>query len=260
MCIAVGMAVDFVVHLAHSIAHSHRREVRDRVAAALDEMGPSISVGALTTFLTGLFMLLADMQFFFGFGQFLALCMVFAWFFAAFFFCPLLIVTAPLVTLCGGGGGGGTKEHSVVPEGGTYVPRSVRRSNSKAAADAEDDDDLDMAAGPTNKSTKVAPTESNADVNDPNHQAAATKIQAVARGKKERRKRKGKKHGHHGASAKHHVHHGKKKKKHKHSKHKKADDEGGAKQANFCNKCGAHFDGAEKFCNGCGEKRGGAAP
>ena len=62
MCISVGMSVDFVVHLAHAVAHSHRRAVRDRVAAALDEMGPSISVGALTTFLTGVFMLLADMQ------------------------------------------------------------------------------------------------------------------------------------------------------------------------------------------------------
>jgi len=99
LCISVGMSVDFVVHLAHATAHSSEKKVTDRVNLALDQMGGSITTGALTTFMTGMFMLMADMQFFYGFGQFLTLCMVMAWVMATFLFMPLVDLTAPLVKL-----------------------------------------------------------------------------------------------------------------------------------------------------------------
>ena len=65
MCLVVGLAVDFVVHLAegYHLADGNSRKVK--LKSALEKMGTSVFSGACTTLGASAFMLFAKMQFFF---------------------------------------------------------------------------------------------------------------------------------------------------------------------------------------------------
>ncbi|XP_076463983.1 protein dispatched homolog 1-like [Babylonia areolata] len=71
MCLVVGLAVDFVVHLAEGYHMSHRTDRRGRLQQALERMGISVFSGACTTLGASSFMLFAKIQFFFQFGIFM---------------------------------------------------------------------------------------------------------------------------------------------------------------------------------------------
>ena len=65
MCLVVGLAVDYVVHLAEGYHMSHARDRKGRLRHALQRMGISVFSGACTTLGASAFMLFAKIQFFF---------------------------------------------------------------------------------------------------------------------------------------------------------------------------------------------------
>ena len=65
MCLVVGLAVDYVVHLAEGYHMSHARDRKGRLRHALQRMGISVFSGACTTLGASSFMLFAKIQFFF---------------------------------------------------------------------------------------------------------------------------------------------------------------------------------------------------
>jgi hypothetical protein len=97
--VAVGMAVDFTVHYGHAYMHagsSHSKMTRKgRVVTALTKMGPTISMGALTTLVAGCVLMLSGVLFYHQFGVFLALCMFLSWGFSTFYFLSILTLVGP---------------------------------------------------------------------------------------------------------------------------------------------------------------------
>jgi predicted RND superfamily exporter protein len=66
--VAVGMSVDFVAHYSHTYLHAPESYKSDRdkcVEHTLTTMGVSVLTGAITTFVAGFFMILAQTLFFF---------------------------------------------------------------------------------------------------------------------------------------------------------------------------------------------------
>jgi len=100
LAICVGMCVDFVCHLSHAYTHAPKElcdgqelswseERAARVRYALGSLGISVTMGAITTLLGGLAMLPSQVKFFFQFGTFLAITMLWAFLFAIFYFTSL---------------------------------------------------------------------------------------------------------------------------------------------------------------------------
>lgn len=71
MCLVVGLAVDYVVHLAEGYTLSLHTDRYSRTRDMLEEMGPSVFSGACTTLGASLFMFAAEIQFFMQFGVFM---------------------------------------------------------------------------------------------------------------------------------------------------------------------------------------------
>ncbi|XP_061167576.1 protein dispatched homolog 3-like [Saccostrea echinata] len=71
MCLVVGLAVDFVVHLAEGYTLSLHKDRYNRTLDMLEEMGSSVFSGACTTLGAALFMFAAEIQFFMQFGVFM---------------------------------------------------------------------------------------------------------------------------------------------------------------------------------------------
>ena len=67
----VGLSVDYVVHLAEAYRMSSSNRRQDRVKDMLQSMGLSVVSGAITTLGAAIFMLFAQIQFFFQFGIFI---------------------------------------------------------------------------------------------------------------------------------------------------------------------------------------------
>ena len=61
----MGLAVDFVVHLAEGYHMAHASGRKERLKIALERMGISVFSGACTTLGASAFMLFAKIQFFF---------------------------------------------------------------------------------------------------------------------------------------------------------------------------------------------------
>jgi predicted RND superfamily exporter protein len=93
--VAVGMSVDFVAHYSHSYLHSEGADRDERVLGMMATMGVSVLTGAITTFVAGFFMSLAQTLFFFQFGVFMMSTMGFAWIYTNFMFAPLLSIVGP---------------------------------------------------------------------------------------------------------------------------------------------------------------------
>ena len=71
MCIVVGLAVDYVVHLAESYHLSVYTNRKDRLRDALERVGVPVIAGACTTLMSAFFMLFGKIVFFVQFGAFL---------------------------------------------------------------------------------------------------------------------------------------------------------------------------------------------
>jgi predicted RND superfamily exporter protein len=136
MSIAVGMAVDFVVHYGYAFVHSERVGRAARVADSMEQMGVSLAMGALTTLTAGLMLLPSKVLFYWQFGVFLALTMAVSWFFANFFFMPLLSFVGPVEGSCRCD----SSNTAVCPARGpdTELDRVTQHASSRVVAVAED--------------------------------------------------------------------------------------------------------------------------
>lgn len=65
LCLVAGLAVDYVVHLAEGYHMSKASDRHGRLRDALGSMGSSVLSGACSTLGASLFMLFAQIQFFF---------------------------------------------------------------------------------------------------------------------------------------------------------------------------------------------------
>ena len=71
LVLVVGLAVDYVVHLAEGYSRSSHRNRLGRTKDMLEEVGISVLSGALTTLGASLFLLFAAILFFVQFGTFM---------------------------------------------------------------------------------------------------------------------------------------------------------------------------------------------
>lgn len=71
LTLVVGLAVDYVVHLADGYVRSQKQSRRDKVRETLSHVGISVLSGASTTLGASVFMLAAKILFFFQFGIFM---------------------------------------------------------------------------------------------------------------------------------------------------------------------------------------------
>ena len=135
MAVAIGMCVDFTVHFATSYQHApriHAPSRAQRVTRSMTEMGASVSVAAFTTFMAGCALLPSQVLFFFQFGEFLVLVMLFAWIFAVFFFQPLCAIWGAHYPAAGGGEAEGET-------GGEAAAGAAEAAGAKAGAGAVED-------------------------------------------------------------------------------------------------------------------------
>ncbi|KAK3092390.1 hypothetical protein FSP39_002236 [Pinctada imbricata] len=95
MCLVVGLAVDYVVHLAEGYHLSLHKDRLSRTRDMLEEMGMSVFSGACTTLGASLFMFLSQVQFFLQFGIFVFCTIGFSIFFSLGLFTILMGLIGP---------------------------------------------------------------------------------------------------------------------------------------------------------------------
>lgn len=95
MIILVGIVMDFPVHVAHCYRVAEGSTRDERVTAACTEMGTTISMAAVTTFVSACVLFGTTMLFFVNFGTFLTLAMVFSLLYALVFSTSLLSICGP---------------------------------------------------------------------------------------------------------------------------------------------------------------------
>lgn len=95
LCMVVGLAVDYVVHLAEAYNASPYVRRHDRARNMLEKMGLSVLSGAFTTFGAALFMLGAQIQFIYQFGIFVMITVCTSLLFSMFVFTSLMLVLGP---------------------------------------------------------------------------------------------------------------------------------------------------------------------
>ncbi|XP_013386010.1 uncharacterized protein LOC106155638 [Lingula anatina] len=95
LCLVVGLAVDYVVHLAEGYHLSPHRDRLGRVRDMLDHVGISVLSGATTTLGASIFMMFAEIQFYVQFGIFIFSVIGFSILFSLLFFTTLLAIAGP---------------------------------------------------------------------------------------------------------------------------------------------------------------------
>ncbi|XP_033735368.1 uncharacterized protein LOC117323939 [Pecten maximus] len=95
MTMLVGLAVDYVVHLAEGYRNSLHKDRLNRTRDMLEEMATSVFSGACTTLGAALFMFLAQITFFMQFGIFLFCTIGFSLFFSLGLFSVLMGLIGP---------------------------------------------------------------------------------------------------------------------------------------------------------------------
>lgn len=95
LTLVVGLAVDYVVHLADGYVRSQKHSRVDKVRETLGHVGISVLSGACTTIGASIFMLFAQILFFFQFGIFMFCTIGLSIFYALFFFTTLLSLLGP---------------------------------------------------------------------------------------------------------------------------------------------------------------------
>jgi uncharacterized membrane protein YdfJ with MMPL/SSD domain len=95
MCLLVGLAVDYVVHLAEGYHLSLHKDRLSRTRDMLEEMGTSVFSGACTTLGASSFMFFATLQFFMQFGVFMFCTIGFSLLFSLGLFTLLMGLCGP---------------------------------------------------------------------------------------------------------------------------------------------------------------------
>lgn len=95
LCMVVGLSVDYIVHLAEAYRMSKSARRLDRVHDMLESIGLSVISGAITTMGAALFMLFAQIQFFFQFGIFILSTVGISLLFSLLGFTTLLSLCGP---------------------------------------------------------------------------------------------------------------------------------------------------------------------
>merc|ERR1712176_1612782 len=98
--ILVGLAVDYVVHVANAYMESKKGDRYSRVKHALTEMGGTVLGGAVTSLGASFFLLLCNFQFFAKFGVFMFLTIGLSFLFVFCFFIPVLLIVGPEEDCC----------------------------------------------------------------------------------------------------------------------------------------------------------------
>jgi uncharacterized membrane protein YdfJ with MMPL/SSD domain len=91
----VGLSVDYIVHLAEAYRMSKSSRRLDRVHDMLESIGLSVISGAITTMGAAVFMLFAQIQFFFQFGIFILSTVGISLLFSLFGFTTFLSLCGP---------------------------------------------------------------------------------------------------------------------------------------------------------------------
>ena len=95
LTLVVGLAVDYVVHLADGYVRSQKHSRGDKVRETLGHVGISVLSGACTTIGASILMLFARILFFFQFGIFIFCTIGLSIFYALFFFTTVLALVGP---------------------------------------------------------------------------------------------------------------------------------------------------------------------
>ena len=93
--LVVGLAVDYVVHLAEGYSRSPHTDRLGRLQDTLEEVGISVLSGAVTTLGSSLFLLLAKILFFTQFGLFMFCTIGFSILYALGLFTTVLGIIGP---------------------------------------------------------------------------------------------------------------------------------------------------------------------
>ena len=95
LVLVVGLAVDYVVHLAEGYARSHKPDRLGRVHDTLEEVGISVLSGAITTLGASFFLCFAKIIFFVQFGLFMFSTIGFSLLFSLGLFTTVLGICGP---------------------------------------------------------------------------------------------------------------------------------------------------------------------
>merc|ERR1719197_1468521 len=95
LSIAIGMAVDYTVHIVNAYNNCPRADRVSRIRYSMTLMGISITLGMIATNISAFFLLLCVITFFTGFGQFIIMTIFYSWLSAFFILCPLLMLVGP---------------------------------------------------------------------------------------------------------------------------------------------------------------------
>jgi hypothetical protein len=95
LSIAVGMSVDYTVHIVNAYNNCPYSDREQRIRYSMTYMGISITLGMIATNLAAAFLLLCVITFFTGFGTFIVMTIFYSWLSAFFILCPLLMVIGP---------------------------------------------------------------------------------------------------------------------------------------------------------------------
>ena len=95
LCMVVGLSVDYIVHLAEAYRMSESTRRLDRVRSMLESIGLSVISGAITTIGAAVFMLFAQIQFFFQFGLFIISTVGISLLFSLFCFTTFMSLVGP---------------------------------------------------------------------------------------------------------------------------------------------------------------------
>jgi hypothetical protein len=93
--IAIGMAVDYTVHIVNAYNNCPDTDRSSRIRYSMTLMGISITLGMVATNIAAAFLLLCVITFFTGFGQFIVMTITYSWLSAFFILCPLLMLIGP---------------------------------------------------------------------------------------------------------------------------------------------------------------------
>jgi len=95
MCLLVGLAVDYVVHLAEIYHLSLHKDILNRTRDMLEKMGTYVFSGACTSLGASAFMFFAVFQFFMQFGVFMFCTIGFSLLFSLGMFTLLMGLCGP---------------------------------------------------------------------------------------------------------------------------------------------------------------------
>eukprot|EP00794_Sanderia_malayensis_P010165 gene10165-11205_t len=99
--VAAGLSVDFTLHFGVAYRSAIDKTTRNsRVMYSLVHLGSAVTMGAITTFISGLVMAPATVLVYIQLSHFLMTLMTFSWLYATFFFLPLCSAIGPVNNTC----------------------------------------------------------------------------------------------------------------------------------------------------------------